>query len=75
MYVSLSDALNCGLQRLSEIEVDGLPKFETHVGFMPLDEGVASDRDSQGSMFKPDLTLIQFVTAYNFRKAEGGRTL
>ena len=70
MYAPLSDALNYGLERLSEIDADGLPKFKTHMAFVPLDEGVASDRDLEGSMFKPDLALMSFATACNFRNVE-----
>ena len=75
MYAPLSDALNYGLERLSEIDVDGLPKFETHIVFVPLDEGVASDRDLEGSMFKPDLALMSPAAACNFRKVEESLTL
>ena len=70
MYAPLSDALNYGLEKLSKIDVDGLPKFETHIAFVPLDEGVTSDRDLEGSMFKPDLALMSFANACNFRNVE-----
>ena len=38
MYAPLSDALNYGLEALSGIEVAGLPKFQSHIVFVPLDE-------------------------------------
>ena len=75
MYGPLSDALNLGLEDLSKIEVDGLPKFQDHIVFVPLDEGVTSDRDLGGSLFKPDLALMRFATARDFRKMKDTRSL
>ena len=68
MYASLADALNFGLEQASKIDVDGLPKFEKHIVFVPLDEGVDSDRDLGGSLFEPDLVLMFLTTACTFRK-------
>ena len=75
MYAPLSDALNLGLECLSEIEVDGLPEFQNHIVFVPLDERVTSDRDLEGSCFKPDLALMSFTTACDFRKIKDTRSL
>ena len=75
MYASLSDALNLGLECLSKIEVDGLPEFQNHIVFVPLDERVTSDRDLEGSLFKSDLALMSFTTACDFRKIKGTRSL
>jgi len=75
MYAPLSDALNLGLEALSKIEVDGLPNFQNHIVFVPLDEGVISDRDQDGSLFKPDLALMRLTTACEFRKIKDTRSL
>ena len=75
MYGPLSDALNLGLEDLSKIEVDGLPKFQDHIVFVPLDEGITSDRDLGGFLFKPDLALMRFATARDFRKMKDTRSL
>ena len=68
MYAPLADVLNFGLEQVSNIDVDGLPKFEKHIVFVPLDEGVDSDRDLGGSLFKPDLALMFLTTACTFRR-------
>ena len=75
MYAPLSAALNLGLEDLSKIDVDGLPKFQNHIVFVPLDEGVTSDRDQPGSSFKPDLALMSLTTACDFRKIKDTRSL
>jgi len=75
MYAPLSNVLNLGLEALSKIEVDGLPNFQNHIVFVPLDEGVVSDRDQDGSLFKPDLALMQLTTACDFRKIKDTRSL
>jgi len=67
MYGPLSNALNYGLERLSKIEVDGLPKFHDHIVFVPWDEGIPSDRALKGSLFKPDVVLMSLATACDFR--------
>jgi len=53
-----SDVLNYGLECLSEIEVDGLPKFRDHIVFVPF--GV------EGSSFGPDVVLMSLATVCNF---------
>ena len=75
MYAPLSDALNHGLEALSEIEVVGLPKFQNHIVFVPLDERVRSNRGLEGSSFKPDIVLMSLVTACDFRKIKNAETL
>jgi len=75
MYAPLSNALNYGLERLSKIDVEGLPKFGDHIVFVPSDEGVKSDRDLEGSLFKPDIALMKLSTACDFRKIKGTRGL
>ena len=67
MYAPLSGVLNLGLEGLSKIDVDGLPKFQDHIVFIPLDEGVTSDRALDGSSFKPDVAIMLFTTACDFR--------
>jgi hypothetical protein len=75
MYKPFSEALNYALEMLSEINVDGLPEFEEHIVFVPLDEGVESDRDLEGSLFKPDIIIMSFDAACRFRNVRDTRTL
>ena len=63
MYLPFAEALNDALERLSGIQVDGLPDFKTHIAFVPCDKGVPSDRDSSGSTFKPDIVLMPIQDA------------
>ena len=67
MYGPFSDALNYGLECLSGIKVDGLPRFHDHIAFVPWDEDMSSDRALKGSMFKPDIVLMSFATACDSR--------
>ena len=62
MYTPLSGILNLGLEMVSKIEVDGLPKFKNHIVFIPLNQWVASNRDMPGSSFKPDIGLLSLGT-------------
>jgi len=75
MYAPLSGILNLGLEMVSNIEVDGLPKFQNHIVFIPLDQRVASNRDVAGSLFKPDVILISLGTACDFFKIKYTRSL
>jgi len=75
MYAPLLDALNLGLDALSEIEVNGLPKFQNRILFVPLDEGVTSYRDLEGYLFKPDIVLMPLTTACDFLEVKGTRSL
>ena len=36
MYVPFAEAMNHALELLSDIKVDGLTEFKTHVAFVPL---------------------------------------
>jgi len=74
-YAPLSDALNIGLERLSKIEVDGLPKFQDRVVFVPSGDGVTSNHDLAGSLFKPDVVFMPFTTTCGFRKIRDTRSL
>jgi len=75
MYAPLSNVLNHGLEELSKINVDGLPRFENHAVFVPLDTGVISNRDLHGSLFKPDLALMSLTAACDLCKIEQGSAL
>ena len=68
MYVPFAEAMNYTLELLSDTEVDGLPKFKTHVAFVPCNKGVKSDRIEPGSSFKPDITLMSLGDAYKFHQ-------
>jgi len=74
IYTLLSNALNLGLESLPKIEVDWLPKFQNYVLFVPLNEGVAPERDQEGSLF-PTVVLVPFTTACDLYKIEGTRGL
>ena len=66
MYLPFSEALNDALEALSEIQVNGLPDFKTHIAFVPCNKGIASDRDLPGSSFKPDIALMLLQDAHKF---------
>ena len=70
MYSPCSEAMNYALERLSDIEVDGLPKFKTHIAFVPCDSGVKSNRTKSGSSFKPDIAVMSIDSAYELHKLE-----
>ena len=71
MYLPLVGAMNYALELLSEIEVDGLPKFKNHIAFVPCDKGVHSDRAIGGSSFKPDIAIMSIQDAYNLYQLDG----
>ena len=66
MYKPFAEAMNYALERLSEIELDGLPKFKTHIAFVPCNEGVESDCSVPGSLFKPDLAVMSIKDAFEW---------
>ena len=63
MYAPFADAMNHALERLSTIDVDGLPKFKTPIAFVPCDRNVSSNCDSPGTAFKPDLAIMTLEDA------------
>ena len=63
MYDPFTEALNYALGRLSDVEVDGLPEFKSHIAFVLCNKGVSSDRDLAGSSFKPDIALMSIQDA------------
>jgi len=73
MYAPLSNALNYGLECLSKIDVEGLPQFGNHIVFVPSDKGIKSDRDLDGSLFKPDIALMKLSTARDFLRIKETR--
>jgi len=75
MYAPLSDALNYGLECLSEIHVEGLPEFKDHIVFVPSDKDATSDRDLEGSLFEPEVVLMRFTTACDLLKIKVTRSL
>ena len=58
MYKPLAEAFNYALEHLAAVEVEGLPKFKSHIAFAPCDKGVKSDRPEPGSSFKPDIVVV-----------------
>ena len=64
MYKPFSEATNYALERLSEIDVDGLPKLKTHIAFVPCNSEVQSERNESGSLFKPDIAVMSIDNAY-----------
>ena len=63
MYLPFTDALNHALEDLSSIRVSGLPEFKSHIAFVPYDKNVSSNRDSPGSLFKPDVAIMSLEDA------------
>ena len=70
MYQPFTEALNYALEELSRINVDGLPKFKTHIVFAVCDKGVVSNRSLHGSRFKPDIAVLSIEDACEFYKLE-----
>ena len=68
MYLPFADAMNYALERLSNIEVNGLPKFKTHIAFVPCNKRVQSNRATPGSSFKPDIAIMSIQDAYEFHE-------
>ncbi|KAF9647703.1 hypothetical protein BDM02DRAFT_3270005 [Thelephora ganbajun] len=66
MYLPFTEALNYALEHLSNIRVNGLPKFKTHIAFVPCNKGVTSGRSLQGSSFKPDIAVMSLQDAREF---------
>ena len=66
MYHPFAEALNYALERLSEIRVDGLPEFKSHIAFVPCNKGVKSDTQSNGYLVKPDIALMPIRGACEF---------
>jgi hypothetical protein len=67
MYTPFSGAMNYALQRLSKVDVDGLPAFRNHIAFVPCREReIQSNRAEPGSLFKPDLAIMSLEDAYKF---------
>lgn len=71
MYQPLTEAMNFALEHLSDIEVAGLPKFKSHIAFVPCNKGVLSNRDKAGSLFKPDLLIMTLQDTYKHHKLDG----
>ena len=67
MYFPFAEAMNCALEQLSDIQVEGIPEFKTHIAFVPCsDKGVKSDRSAPGSSFKPDIALMSLEDACEY---------
>jgi len=70
MYLPFAEALNYALERVSNIRVNGLPEFQAHIAFVPCNKRVPSDRNLNGSLFKPDLAIVSLQDAREFYKFE-----
>ena len=64
MYDPFTEALNYTLGHLSDVEVDGLPKFKSYIVFVLCNKGVSSNCDLAGSSFKPDIALMSIQDAH-----------
>jgi len=71
MYLPFTQALNRALRDLSKIQVDGLPKFDSHIVFVLCDKAVSSDRGAPGTLFKPDLAVMSLADAWKFHTFPG----
>ena len=61
-----AEALNHALEHLSDIQINGLPEFKTHIAFVPCNEEPPFDRDSSGSSLEPDILLMSIQDARKF---------
>ena len=66
MYLPFTEIMNYALEQLSDVEVDGLPEFKSHITFVPSDARVKSNRYSPGSFFGPDIVVMSIQDAYQF---------
>jgi hypothetical protein len=65
MDLSFTDAMNYALEHLSKIQVGGLPRFETHITFLPCDTGVQSDCSTPGS--SSSSSSLSSTSEYSFK--------
>ena len=70
MYQPFAEALNYALERVSNIQVNGLPEFKSHIAFVPCNKGLQSNRHLAGSRFKPDLAVMSLQNARELHKLE-----
>ena len=70
MYLPFTEIMNYALEQLSDVKVDGLPKFKSHIAFVPCDVRVKSNRSSPGSLFRPDIVVMSLQDAYQFYKLD-----
>jgi hypothetical protein len=70
MYLPFTEAMNCALQRLSDVKVEGLPNLKEHIEFVVCNTNVDSDRSAPGSSFKPDIAIMSIQDAYDFHELD-----
>ena len=63
VYDPFTEALNYALGHLSDVEVDRLPEFKSHIAFVLCNKGVSSDHNLARSSFKPDIALVSIQDA------------
>ena len=66
MYLPFAEALNYALEQLSDIQVDELPEFKSHIAFVPCNKRVEFDRNLRGYLLKPDIALMSIRGACEF---------
>ena len=66
MDLLFAEAMNYSLERLSAIEVDGLPQFKSHIAFVPC---IRSYREESSST--PDVAIVSIQDAYKFYRLDG----
>ena len=66
MYLPFAETMNYALEQLSDVKVEGLPEFKSHIAFVPCDAREESDCGIPGSEVKPDLVIMQIQDAYGF---------
>jgi len=65
-YLPFAEALDNALEQLSDIQLDGLPEFKSHIVFVPYSKGVESDCDLHGYSLKPGIALMSIRDACEF---------
>ena len=68
MYLPFAEAMNYALEHLADIEVNGLPKFKSHIAFVPCNGRVRSNHPTPGSSFGPDIAIMSIENAYEFHE-------
>lgn len=64
MHLPFADAMNHALEQLSDVEVDGLPEFKSHIAFVPCDARVESIHCAPGASSKPNMVVMSAQDAY-----------
>ena len=70
IYVTFVEAMNYALEHLSGVEVDGLPRFGSHIAFVRYNEEAQWDPDEPRSSSKPDIAVMSLRDAYELHQLD-----